>query len=524
MKRLTQIANKHLTDKGTLHFEAHGYTEIYEDYISSKDEIVLLEIGIQTGASLKMWKEYNPNMKIYAIDINPECMNFISEDDYEKIFIGDATDVNFLKSIIYDIGKIDIIIDDGSHIREHILKSFDFLYDHLSNNGIYFIEDLHVHHNSFSEFISNFNEILDKKKLSKKYEFIKNNKLLKINKLVPNKNIKNIFVVSTYLKTEQQISITKKCLQFLKKSNIDILLVSHSDVPSDIIELCDYHIYDKNNLMCNLLCSPIAWYEASDFRCELSDTSFVNEEKHHSPAVYSNFFNGISFAKSLGYEKAICVNYDYILNPDLINKYIEISENKKGLFFKDNDLILTTFFIVNCDFFTELFKRIEFEHEYIELIHRLNASEGVLENLYLKKLMPYNDEVEIRPRSEFDAYAKETNSRIDIVMKNNNCSVLRVIDRPDLLAIGWTNSVLKNDTYGEFKNDILIVTINDKLFVKKEIIPLFEFFTIPYKEMTINLKITNHNESIVKFDKTYKIDDSFMQTEINKFGFLKFKK
>lgn len=524
MNRLTSIANKYLTDKGTLHFEAHGYTEIYEDYISSKDEIVLLEIGIQTGASLKMWKEYNPNMKIYAIDINPECMNFICKDDYSKIFIGDATDADFLKSIIHDIGKIDIIIDDGSHVREDILKSFDFLYDHLSDNGIYFIEDLHVHHNSFSKFISKFNEILDKKKLSKNYEFIKNNKLLKINKLAQNKNIKNIFVVSTYLKNEQQISITKKCLESLKKSNIDILLVSHSDVPPDIIELCDYHIYDKNNLMCNLLVSPIAWYESDDFRCELSDTSYVNEEKHHSPAVYSNFFNGISFAKSLGYEKAICVNYDYILTPDLINKYIELSENKKGLFFKDNTLILTTFFIINCDFFTELFKRIEFEHEYLELIHILNASEGVLENLYFKKLMPYNDVVEIKSRSEFDEYAKETNSIIDIVMKNNNCSVLKVIDRPDLLAVVWTNSVLKTDTNCKFKNDILIVTIDNKLFVKKEIFPLFEFFTIPYNEMTINLKITNHDESVVKFDKTYEIDDSFMQNKINRFGFLKFKK
>ena len=59
MKKLTDIANKCKTDKGTEYFEAHGYTEIYNDYISDTDNINLLEIGIWHGDSVRMWNEYN---------------------------------------------------------------------------------------------------------------------------------------------------------------------------------------------------------------------------------------------------------------------------------------------------------------------------------------------------------------------------------------------------------------------------------------------------------------------------------
>ena len=38
MNRLTEIANRHKTDKGTEHYEAHGYTEMYS---KSKHELCI---------------------------------------------------------------------------------------------------------------------------------------------------------------------------------------------------------------------------------------------------------------------------------------------------------------------------------------------------------------------------------------------------------------------------------------------------------------------------------------------------
>jgi len=41
------------------------------------------------------------------------------------------------------IGECDIIIDDGSHVPEHQINTFNFLFDKmLKNGGIYIIEDI----------------------------------------------------------------------------------------------------------------------------------------------------------------------------------------------------------------------------------------------------------------------------------------------------------------------------------------------------------------------------------------------
>ncbi len=37
-----------------------------------------------------------------------------------------------------------MIIDDGSHISEHIITSFKTLFPHLKKGGLYFVEDLHA--------------------------------------------------------------------------------------------------------------------------------------------------------------------------------------------------------------------------------------------------------------------------------------------------------------------------------------------------------------------------------------------
>ena len=79
MKHLTLIANKNCTDKGTSYREAHGFTEIYEDYIKKfiGKHPRILEIGIENGGSLKMWNDYFlGDCEIYAIDILPEKKMF----------------------------------------------------------------------------------------------------------------------------------------------------------------------------------------------------------------------------------------------------------------------------------------------------------------------------------------------------------------------------------------------------------------------------------------------------------------
>lgn len=144
MNRLTEIANSINVDKGTECFEKHGYTEEYVNYIPETGEYNLLEIGIWHGDSLRMWNLYNNEMIVYGIDLDPTIYDYITQTEKIKIFLGNQSDPDFLKTVIDDAKIFDVIIDDGSHNYIDILTSFKNLYDSLAFGGHYFIEDLHA--------------------------------------------------------------------------------------------------------------------------------------------------------------------------------------------------------------------------------------------------------------------------------------------------------------------------------------------------------------------------------------------
>jgi hypothetical protein len=125
----------------------HWYTKHYHSqfkYLKFR-RIKLLEIGaggyhfpFTGGNSLRMWKRYFPFGRIYSLDIYDK--SYLNENRI-KIFQGNQADENILNTIFEEIGEPDIIIDDGSHINEHVIKTFICLFPKLKNGGIYAIED-----------------------------------------------------------------------------------------------------------------------------------------------------------------------------------------------------------------------------------------------------------------------------------------------------------------------------------------------------------------------------------------------
>tara|TARA_Y100000294_G_C8550717_1_gene335175 strand:+ start:1267 stop:1950 length:684 start_codon:yes stop_codon:yes gene_type:complete len=132
---LIEIGKKYPTNKNT-----SGFIELYQKYFSSfkYEKFNLLEIGVENGDSLRIWREFFVNANICGIDIDEK--NFTIENT--EILIGDQSDYKFLQSIIDKYKNFDIIIDDGSHQSKHIVASFKFLFPHLKKKGIYVIEDL----------------------------------------------------------------------------------------------------------------------------------------------------------------------------------------------------------------------------------------------------------------------------------------------------------------------------------------------------------------------------------------------
>lgn len=140
---LTELAVKHGTDK----WGRHRYTPHYEFHLSHlRDEsFTLLEIGIggyarkqAGGASLRMWQEYFRHAQILGLDI--EDKSFVDEDRI-RTYQGSQVDTTLLRDIVRDAVNLRVVIDDGSHRNEHVLKTFADLFPMLPDDVVYIIED-----------------------------------------------------------------------------------------------------------------------------------------------------------------------------------------------------------------------------------------------------------------------------------------------------------------------------------------------------------------------------------------------
>jgi hypothetical protein len=100
----------------------------------------LLEIGVYRGGSLQMWRNYFGDMAIiYGIDIDQGCAAY--DGNAVRVRIGSQADPTFIKKVVAEMGGIDVVVDDGSHVASHQAISFDNLFPLLDANGVYICED-----------------------------------------------------------------------------------------------------------------------------------------------------------------------------------------------------------------------------------------------------------------------------------------------------------------------------------------------------------------------------------------------
>jgi hypothetical protein len=86
-----------------------------------------------------MWKEYFPSGHIFGMDIYDKSKLL---EERITILRGSQADRAFLDAIGTKHGPFDIIVDDGSHVCEHVIAGFTGLWPYLCSGGVYAIEDL----------------------------------------------------------------------------------------------------------------------------------------------------------------------------------------------------------------------------------------------------------------------------------------------------------------------------------------------------------------------------------------------
>lgn len=112
------------------------YFRIYEKHFAKfrGTDVRLLEIGIDHGGSLQLWKKYfGSYAEIIGIDINPAAL---FNEPQIKTYCFDQC-----SSAIAELGPFDIVIDDGSHQLDHQAQTFENLWPRT--RGVYLIEDCH---------------------------------------------------------------------------------------------------------------------------------------------------------------------------------------------------------------------------------------------------------------------------------------------------------------------------------------------------------------------------------------------
>jgi hypothetical protein len=139
---LVELGEKHGTDKGDSNhtFRGVSYLDVYAEVFGrmSPQPRRLLEIGVLEGASLRMWREYFPMTDIWGLDINPAARQH--EGHQIRIVTGSQADPAALRQVAHG-EELDIVIDDGSHVVDHMVASLQMLWPRLAPGGYYVIED-----------------------------------------------------------------------------------------------------------------------------------------------------------------------------------------------------------------------------------------------------------------------------------------------------------------------------------------------------------------------------------------------
>ena len=150
---LHELGISHGTDKWDRDhsFRGESYLHVYERYLGPLrgQPITLLELGVKTGASLRMWKEYFPLGQIHGVDFDPGCA--AHREDRISVHILSQDDDEGLTALARSTGGFDVVIDDCSHINILTLASHRILFPHLKPGGLYIIEDLGMSRVDYSQ-------------------------------------------------------------------------------------------------------------------------------------------------------------------------------------------------------------------------------------------------------------------------------------------------------------------------------------------------------------------------------------
>lgn len=120
-----------------------SYLDVYETLLSPFQgrPISLLELGVHSGHSLLLWREFLPEAKIAGLDLRAQPENIQGIENVTYIH-GRQEDAALLDATVHQHGPFDLIFDDASHVGRLTKASYQHLIGHLKPGGLYIFEDI----------------------------------------------------------------------------------------------------------------------------------------------------------------------------------------------------------------------------------------------------------------------------------------------------------------------------------------------------------------------------------------------
>jgi len=122
-----------------------SYFEVYQKLLSryKGSDLIFVEVGVLNGGSLFMWREFfGTQARIIGIDLNPQAKKW--ERFGFEVHIGSQSDINFWKNFFINVGKIDVLIDDGGHTNEQQIITSECAISNIKDGGLLIVEDVHA--------------------------------------------------------------------------------------------------------------------------------------------------------------------------------------------------------------------------------------------------------------------------------------------------------------------------------------------------------------------------------------------
>lgn len=153
--------------------------------------------------------------------------------------------------------------------------------------------------------------------------------------------MKDVCLVAAYTPDQEREDMLRNLTRFLKSRGKDIVLISHTATPKDILEDVKYHFYDEENELLDVRDNyPSFWWfhDTGDMKIWSNDI-WYNDADIRTAAVgfqmlpvTRNFFFGMTICKMLGYDVAHYIEYDSVIDSvDFMNENNKLLENNDGL-------------------------------------------------------------------------------------------------------------------------------------------------------------------------------------------------